>query len=105
MVDEHGVEIAELYEIFYFLLRRRHWPLCNGLDVSLSKLKFSQVTQCWPSIPSHEDRRRKLKLKLFTTCTVCAGLQHLPYAPVAVYGSSQLCHIGNSQVMARPLTT
>jgi hypothetical protein len=34
----------------------------------------------------------KLKLKLFTTCTVCAGLQQLQYAPVAVSGPSQLCH-------------
>jgi hypothetical protein len=30
----------------------------------------------------------KTKLKLFTTCTVCAGLQELPYAPVAVSGPS-----------------
>jgi hypothetical protein len=47
----------------------------------------------------------KLKLKLFTTCTVCAGLHQLPYAPVAVSGPSRQCHIGNLQVRARPLTT
>jgi hypothetical protein len=46
-----------------------------------------------------------LKLKLFTTCTVCAGLHQIPYAPVAVSGPSQLCHTGNLQVRARPLTT
>jgi hypothetical protein len=28
----------------------------------------------------------KLKLKLFTICTVCAGLHQIPYAPVAVSG-------------------
>ena len=47
----------------------------------------------------------KLKLKLFTTCTVCAGLQQIPYAPIAVSGPSQLCHTWNLQVGARPLTT
>jgi hypothetical protein len=47
----------------------------------------------------------KLKLKLFTTCTVCAGLHQIPYAPVAVSGPSQLCHTWNLQVKARPLTT
>jgi hypothetical protein len=47
----------------------------------------------------------KLRLKLFTTCTVCAGLQQVPYAPVAVSGPSQQCHTGNLQVGARPLTT
>jgi hypothetical protein len=36
----------------------------------------------------------KLKSKLFTTCTVCAGLHQKPYAPVAVSGPSQLCHTG-----------
>jgi hypothetical protein len=46
----------------------------------------------------------KLKLKLFTTCTLCAGLHQLPYAPVAVSGPSQLCHTRNLQVRARPLT-
>jgi hypothetical protein len=46
----------------------------------------------------------KLKLKLFTTCTACAGLHQTPYAPVAVSGPSQLCHTGNLQVRARPLT-
>jgi hypothetical protein len=45
------------------------------------------------------------KLKLFTTCTVCAGLHEIPYAPVVVYGPSQLCHTGNLQVRARPITT
>jgi hypothetical protein len=47
----------------------------------------------------------KLKLKLFTTCTVCAGLHQTPYAPVVVSGPSQLCHTRNLQVKARPLTT
>jgi hypothetical protein len=46
-----------------------------------------------------------LKLNFFTTCTVCAGLHQIPYVPVAVFGPSQLCHTGNLQVMARPLTT
>jgi 8-oxo-dGTP pyrophosphatase MutT (NUDIX family) len=49
--------------------------------------------------------QQQLKLKLFTTCTVCAGLQQLPYAPVAISGPSQQCHTGNLQVRARPLTT
>jgi hypothetical protein len=47
----------------------------------------------------------KLILKLFTTCTVCAGLQQVPYAPVAVSWPSQQCHTRNLQVRARPLTT
>jgi hypothetical protein len=47
----------------------------------------------------------KLKLKLFTTCAVCAGLHQIPYAPVDVSGLSQLCHTWNLQVRARPLTT
>jgi hypothetical protein len=34
----------------------------------------------------------KLKLKLFTTCAVCAGLQLVPHAPVAVSEPSQQCH-------------
>jgi hypothetical protein len=50
-------------------------------------------------------RLTKLKLKLFTTRTVCAGLEQLPYAPVDVFGPSQLCLIGNLQVRVRPLTT
>jgi hypothetical protein len=44
-------------------------------------------------------------LKLFTICTVCAGLQQLQYAPVVVSRPSQQCHVGNPQVRARPLTT
>jgi hypothetical protein len=46
----------------------------------------------------------QLKLKLFTTCTICAGLQHVLYAPVAISRPSQLCHSRNLQVWARPLT-
>jgi hypothetical protein len=47
----------------------------------------------------------KLELKLFTTCTVCAGLQQVPYAQVVVSGTSQQCHTRNLQVRVTPLTT
>jgi hypothetical protein len=34
MMDELGVvEVAEVHETASLLLRRRHWPLCNGLVV------------------------------------------------------------------------
>jgi hypothetical protein len=32
MMDELGVEVAELHETANLLLRRRHWQVCNGLD-------------------------------------------------------------------------
>jgi hypothetical protein len=38
------------------------------------------------------DLMMKMKMKLFTTCTVCAGLQLVPYAPVVVSRPSQQCH-------------
>jgi hypothetical protein len=30
-MDELGVEVTELHETANLLLRRRHWPVCNGL--------------------------------------------------------------------------
>jgi hypothetical protein len=32
MINKSGIEVAELYETANLLLRRRHWPVCNGLD-------------------------------------------------------------------------
>jgi hypothetical protein len=33
MMHESGVEAAELHEFTNLLLRRRHLPVCNGLDL------------------------------------------------------------------------
>jgi transposase InsO family protein len=59
----------------------------------------------WRTLRDCAHAMMQLKLKLFTTCTVCADLQQVPYAPVAVSRPSQLCNTGNLQVWARPLTT
>jgi hypothetical protein len=32
VMDEFGVEVAELHETANIPLRRRHWPVYNGLD-------------------------------------------------------------------------
>jgi hypothetical protein len=32
MMNELGEEAAKLHETAIFLLRRRHWPICNGFD-------------------------------------------------------------------------
>jgi hypothetical protein len=44
MMDELGVEVAELHETAN-LLRRRHLPVCNGLDFHCV-IFFFQPTQC-----------------------------------------------------------
>jgi hypothetical protein len=32
-MNKSGIEVAELYETANLLLRRRHGPVCNGLDL------------------------------------------------------------------------
>jgi hypothetical protein len=32
MMDEYGGEVPKLYETANLLLRRKHLPVCNGLD-------------------------------------------------------------------------
>jgi hypothetical protein len=39
MIIELDVEVEELHETANLLLRRRHWPFCNGLDFLCRKQK------------------------------------------------------------------
>jgi hypothetical protein len=66
----------------------------NGL-VYGSSLLAAAVSSDHVFKPEARSDILKLKLKLFTTRTVCAGLHQTPYAPVAVSGPSQLCHTWN----------
>jgi hypothetical protein len=73
---------------------------------AVSFLLSVYVNRLWPCVDAHQRLHQlKLKMKLFTTCTVRAGLTQIPYAPVVVSRPSQLCHTWNLQVMARPLIT
>jgi hypothetical protein len=50
-------------------------PLCDFIIIFYAlSLAFRFFTKAWARFNA-----LKIKLKLFTTCTVCAGLQQLPY--------------------------
>jgi hypothetical protein len=40
-MNKSGIEIAEMYETANLLLRRGHWPVCNGLNFLCGNRNFT----------------------------------------------------------------
>jgi hypothetical protein len=68
-MNKSGIEIAELYEIANLLLRRRHWPFCNGLDLLCGNRSFTRrhnIAQIFHLLQTEETLfKAKLQALLF----------------------------------------
>jgi hypothetical protein len=100
MVEMHRfahdcVKAAQAHMQEYANRHRLPVPFVVGDKVKLKAASLQFIQACF----KQRDRyvgpffiTENLNLKLFTTCTVCTGLQHVPYAPVAISAPSQQCH-------------